>query len=300
MKIFRSAIFAFAIFPVAGTLSVFAEKTDEKAATELVEKRERAAQISGLRDLLGRRDAFFEASETLSESERARRATDLAERFGAFCSRFPNCVPALYFFAEFLRDGGELERAEKLLLDAEKIEPDFVPAKFLLAEIFAARGNVDEAFSRFSEAVSAEPGNSQWRGIFGEFLLDFRKRLLEEKCFASRDEIDAKMQSEFLAACASDAENFEPFWRFAESFYDVEKPDWAQALSAWERIERKLPAERRAVMKPVVALHRARILVELGRFDEADKILRGTAGVPALERSRRQVFDLLNQKKNGK
>jgi len=300
MKISRSAIFAFAIFFVAGTLPIFAEKTDDASAAELVEKRERVAQISGLRDLLERRDAFFEASETLSESERARRATDLAERFDAFCSRFPKCVPAFYFFAEFLRDGGELERAENLLLDAEKTEPDFVPAKFLLAEIFAAHGNATEAFSRFSEAVSAEPGNSQWRGIFGEFLLDFRERLLEENFFDSRDEIDAKMQSEFLAACASDAENFEPFWRFAESFYDVENPDWPRALSAWERVERKLPAEHRAEMEPVVALHRARALVELGQFDEADKILRETADVPAIERSRRQVFDLLNQKKNGK
>lgn len=292
-------IFASAIFFFVGASPFFAEENKDSDVEKLVAAREHNAVIYGLRDLIARRDAFFETAGTLSESERSRRAEDLAERFDSFCSRFPDCVPALYFFAEFLRDGGENARAEKLLLKAEELDPSFAPIKFLLAEILASRGATVEAFTRFREAVAADPGNSQLRGVFGEFLLDFRERLLDEKCFSSRDEIDAKMQSEFLAACATDAENFEPFWRFAESFYDVEKPDWERALSAWERVERKLPAERRSALSAVVALHRARVFVELGRFDEARRILTETEGVPALERSRRQVSELLSQKENG-
>lgn len=293
MKNFAAAFFLFVFFT---TFPTFAE-TD---AVALVASRKHDAMIDGLRDLLARRDAFFDEMETLSENERLRRAADVAERFDAFLSRFPESVPARYFYAEFLRDGGENARAEKLLSEAEKIEPTFAPVQFLFAEILASRGAVEEALPRFFAAVSADPGNARARGVFGEFLLEKRERLLEKKCFASRAEIDAKMQSEFLAACAADAENFGAFWRFAESFYDVENPNWERALAAWERVERKIPAEKRAELLPAVALHRARALAELGRFDEADAILRETAGVPALERSRRKVFEILTERKNGK
>lgn len=269
----------------------------DDALDALISSREHDAQVAALREVLARRDALFAEAETLPGNEFLRRAADIAERFSALCSRFPDSVAALYFYAEFLRDGGESESAEALLLKAEKIEPEFAPAQFLLAEIYAARGEAEKAFPRFAAAVYAEPGRAHWRGIFGEFLVASRDRLLAAKCFESRAELDAKMQSEFLVASALEPENFDALWRYAESFYDAEAPDWSRALVAWDRVARKIPSARRDALVPAVRLHRARALVELGKFEEADTILRETAGVPGLERSRRKVFEILVEKR---
>lgn len=278
----------------------FSEKSGKNASADaesLIAARKRETLVGALRETLERRDAFFAEAENLPENERSRRAEDVAERFAALVARFPNAVPALYFFAEFLRDGGESERAEELLLKAEKIEPKFAPAQFLLAEILAARGEAESAFPRFATAIYEDPGNAHRRGVFAEFLIASRERLLEKKCFETRAELDAKMQSEFLIASALEPKNFDALWRYAESFYDTEAPDWSRALAAWERAERRIPPERRAALAPAVKLHRARALAELGKFDAADALLRETADVPALERSRRKVFEILDAKR---
>lgn len=272
-------------------------KTVPADAEALIAARERNTLFGALREILERRDAFFAEAENLPDSERSRRAEDVAERFAALVARFPNAVPALYFFAEFLRDGGEDARAEELLLKAEKIEPTFAPAQFLLAEILAARGEAENAFPHFAAAIYEEPGNAHRRGVFAEFLVASRERLLEKKCFETRAELDAKMQSEFLVASALEPKNFDALWRYAESFYDAETSDWSRALAAWERVERRISPELRAALVPAVKIHRARALAELGKFDAADALLRETAGVPALERSRRKVFEILNAKR---
>lgn len=273
------------------------EATASDAAGALIAARENEALISGLRDVLARRDAFFAEADSLAENERSRRAADIAERFETLSARFPDSAAALYFFAEFLRDGGESVRAEKLLLRAEKLDADFVPVRFLLAEVLAARGAAAEAFPRFSAAVAADPGSAARHEAFGEFLVDSRDVLLEKKIFASRAELDAAAQGEFRAAAAVAPDGADFLWRYAESFYDVETPDWNRALAAWNQVARKIPPERKAETAPAVALHRARVLAELGRIDEADTLLRETAGVPALERSRRTVFEIIKRKR---
>lgn len=288
---------ALAGVPANETSAEISEKSAPADAETLIAARERETLVGALREILERRDAFFAEAENLPESERSRRAEDVAERFAALVVRFPNAVPALYFFAEFLRDGGESARAEELLLKAEKIEPTFAPAQFLLAEILAARGEAENAFPHFAAAIYEEPGNAHRRGVFAEFLVASRERLLEKKCFETRAELDAKMQSEFLVASALEPKNFDALWRYAESFYDAESPDWTRALAAWERVERRISPERRAVLVPATKIHRARALAELGKFDAADALLRETADVPALERSRRKVFGILNAKR---
>lgn len=294
--LFLPALFVCAALGAAAPSAV-AEKS---AAAELVAARERAALVDGLRDVVARRDAFFAESETLAENERSRRAADVAERFDSLVKRFPDSVPALWLFAEFLRDGGELSRAEKLLLRAEELEPDFVPARFLLGEIFAERGEPEKAFPRFEFAVRAAPENLEYHLEFGEFLTDSRDELLAEKIFPSRRELDAAAQDEFRAACAVAPRDLDVRVRYAESFYDAETPDWNAALAAWNAVSGLLDgnaASAAPFLPTAVALHRARAFAELGRVGEAEKILNDAERVPALERSREAVFEIIERKR---
>ena len=305
MKNFR---FVFPIF-FGGLAFVPAAFADDFPASEksssaaaLVASRERTALLDGLREVISRRDAFFAEAETLSENERSRRAADIAERFDLLESRFPNAVPVLYFYAEFLRDGGELARAEKLLSRAETLEPDFAPARFLSGEIFAERGEPEKAFPHYAFAVRAAPENLEYHLAFGEFLTDSRDALLAEKIFRSRAELDAAAQDEFRAACALAPRDLDVRVRYAESFYDVESPDWNAALAAWNvaarLLDERVPAaEKNSALRTAIAIHRARANAELGHFAEAEKILNKAERVPALERSRETVLKIIEEGK---
>src|ERR1035441_10229291 len=59
-------------------------------------------------------------------------------------------------------------------------------------------------------------------------------------------------------------------YRYAESFYDLEKPDWDEALKAWAALEAraKTPAERETMR-----LQAANVLIKQGRFDHARLLL---------------------------
>lgn len=290
----RTKIFLFAFFS-AFCVPAAAFGAD-RSASALISAREREAETAELRDVVRRRDAFFSESESLAENERSRRAEDVASRFESLSRRFPNSALVLYFYADFLRAGGENARAEELLLRAEKIDGAFPPLKFLLAETLAAQGRAEDAFPRFSDAVRLDPGDAAYHAAFGEFLTDSRERLLEKEIFRSRAELDAAVQQEFLAASAVEPENLNFLRRYAESFYDVENPDWRRALAAWERLRKKIPQEEKAASAPLISLHRARALAELGRIDEAYTLLRESAEFPALERSRRRVLEIIKQK----
>lgn len=298
----RSALKIWFIFAVLGVSALPAFSETENPASEsseaeaLITKRETETLIAELTALAERREAFYAEAETLPQNESSRRAADIAARFENLLARFPDSVPALFFFAEFLHDGGENERAEKLLLKAEKLDETFAPAQFLLAEILAARGAATDAFPRFRRGFSENP-DAESVAVYGEFLCDHRDALLAGKCFPTRAELDENMQRVFfLAAFLSDG-NPDYCWRAAESFYDVENPDWNLALAMWDSIMRLPAVEKSPELLAAATLHRARVLAELGRIDEANTLLRETVGVPALERSRRQVFEVIKRKR---
>lgn len=290
MKFFWAVLFfSFCVNVPAQESSALAEK--------LVAERMDEACIEELKDLIMRREAFLSAAETLSENERSRQAADIAERFESHLKRFPDSFPGLYYFADFLYRGGENARAESLLLRAEKLAPDLAPIHILIAKIFAEKGEVEKALSRFRIGISSGKPDAETFAFYGEFLIDNRKRLLEAESFGSRAEFDENMQNAFRLAAILSGKNPDFYWRYAESFYDVENPDWEAALFAWENVARVPSVKERGDLTAAVSLHRARALAELSRIDEADTILRQTVAFPALERSRRRVFEIIRQKR---
>ena len=59
-------------------------------------------------------------------------------------------------------------------------------------------------------------------------------------------------------------------FRLAEAYYDLYRPDWKKFLRLWNELERSSTDE---MDTQIVDLHRARVLIELARFDEAKKAL---------------------------
>ena len=81
-------------------------------------------------------------------------------------------------------------------------------------------------------------------------------------------------------------DNLDIQFRCGESFYDVEKPDWQKALDFWTALQEKKLSE---VQAAAVKLHRAKVLINLGRKDEA-RALAESVNLPALERTRQELL----------
>jgi predicted negative regulator of RcsB-dependent stress response len=56
----------------------------------------------------------------------------------------------------------------------------------------------------------------------------------------------------------------------AKAYYEIDPPRWEEALGVWEQIGAHAGTER---VRQLVKLHRANVLVKLGRRDEARALL---------------------------
>ena len=78
------------------------------------------------------------------------------------------------------------------------------------------------------------------------------------------------MHDAFKRAVELAPSRFEFAYRFAESFYDLEQPDWDAALRAWSELEEKAPTD---VERQTMRLHAANICLKLGKPEHAQALL---------------------------
>lgn len=274
------------------------------SALDVARQRARVAELSMIER--ERRQVYEEiAAQRLSELEASRRLAPLVARFQNFLERFPDDASAHVLYAKFLRDGGENAEAETHFKRALTLRADWAVIYQQLAAIAAERGEVEAALSQMQKAVELEPGTAVYQIQFGELLVAFKKQALEKKLFSDAEALDAAAQNAFRAARAIEPDRVEIALRYAESFYDVTSPDWKSALAAWnyagEIIEKSQQlgtnSAEKKVMLESIALHRARVFAELGKYAEAETILRGSTDL-RLQRSREIVQKIISEKRS--
>jgi hypothetical protein len=103
----------------------------------------------------------------------------------------------------------------------------------------------------------------------GTLLYEARDDFLKKGVY-TRPQLDEAMHNAFQKATELAPDRIEFSYRYAESFYDLEKPDWDEALKAWAALEAraKTPAERETMR-----LQAANVLIKQGRFDHARLLL---------------------------
>jgi len=93
------------------------------------------------------------------------------------------------------------------------------------------------------------------------------------------------MHHAFQRAAELAPDRFEFAYRYAESFSDMENPDWDAAIKAWAALEDKAPT---AVERQVMRLQAANILVKSGRPDHARALLE-TVDEPSLQAQKQKL-----------
>ena len=221
-----------------------------------------------------------------SDDDLERRITTLAQSYHNYLSDHPDDADAHILYGKLLRRMNQPNEAFTHFLKADELEPKVAVVKQQIGNHLAEAGEGEAALIYYLQAVELDPEVAIYQYGLGELLYNFGKDYVEKELY-TRDAIDREMLKAFKAAVRLDPENLDYQMRLGESYYDQASPDWKAALLHWNQVR---DASELGIRTQIIDLHRARVMAELGRYEEA-KTLADTVDNPALQKSRQQVLD---------
>ncbi len=173
----------------------------------------------------------------------------------------PNFAAGYASYGYMLWKIGQRKQAVAILLKANQMDPDIPLVKNELGNYLAEEGKPLEALNYFLSATKLEPSEP--------LLYEARDDFLKSGEW-SRAAIDHSMLEAFRHAAELAPDRIEFTYRYAECFYDMQDPDWAVALKAWEGLEANAKSD---VERQTMRLHQANVLLNMGKADHARKVL---------------------------
>ena len=190
----------------------------------------------------------------------------------------PNFAAGYAAYGYFLTKVDMRKEAAAMLLKANQLDPDIPLVKNQLGNVLAEDGKPLQAVAYFISAIKLEPKEPLYHYQLGTLLAEARDDFLKSGQW-TRATLDEAMHNAFKTAAELAPERFEFAYRYAESFYDLEKPNWDAALKVWSALEEKAstPIERQTMR-----LHAANVLIKTGKLDHA-RALMETVDDPKLQ-----------------
>ncbi|MFA6285861.1 MAG: hypothetical protein WC661_00650 [Opitutaceae bacterium] len=195
----------------------------------------------------------------------------LTNDYEDYIGKYPNLSAGYVSYALFLAKPviGERKRAAALMLKANQINPDLPVVKNQLGNYLAEEGKPIEALNYYLAAVKLAPKEPLYHYQIGVLVTEARDDFLKAGEW-TRATLDKSMQDAFEQAMALSPGNIPYAYRYCESFYDLEIPEWEEALANWRALEEKVPG---ALAKQTIRLHEANILIKQGKSAEARALL---------------------------
>jgi tetratricopeptide (TPR) repeat protein len=189
----------------------------------------------------------------------------------------PKFAAAYAAYGYLLGKIGMKKESVALLLKANQCDPDIPLVKNQIGNYLAEEGKPLEAAPYFLAAIKLEPNEPLYHYQLGTLLNVARDDFIKSGEW-TRVALDRAMLHAFQRAAELAPDRFEFAYRYAESFYDLETPQWDEALKAWAALEEKAPTP---VERQTMRLHAANILIKSGKPDHARALLE-TIDEPAL------------------
>ncbi len=181
----------------------------------------------------------------------------------------PGFAAAYAAYATLLEKVDMRKEAMAMYLKANQLDPDIPLVKNQIGNYLAEDGRPVEAVNYYLAAIKLEPKEPLYHYQLGRLLNEARDTFLEKKVY-TRTQLDQAMLNAFRTAAELAPDRIEFVYRYAESFYDLEKPDYDQALKVWAVLEEKASSP---VEQQTMRLHAANILIKQGRTDHARALL---------------------------
>ena len=226
-----------------------------------------------LRDIVAQqKEIFAKADDDNFTSDDLRSLLQqLTQRYDKLLRTYPNYVAGLVSYGQLLNIIGMKKEGAALMSAANNLDERIPLVKNELGNYCAEEGHPLIAFAFYTAAIQLAPNEPLYYYQLGTLLTEARDTFLKDAPgMWTRDKIDEAMQASFLTAMNLAPGNWLYAYRYGLSYYDLDLKEWEDALQFWQAFEKKLAP---GFEQQVARLHQAKILVELRRPDDAQKLL---------------------------
>ncbi len=237
------------------------------------------------------RDLFESAAkqgDNLDAETFRQQAQSIAHEYELLVRNNPGYAAGYAAYGFLLGKVGMAAEATAMLLKANQLDPEIPLVKNQLGNQLAEAGKPMQAAPYYIAAIKLAPDEPLYHYQLGTLLTEARDEFLKSGEW-KRAALDSTAHSAFKRAAELAPDRFEFAYRFAESFYDLENPDWDAALQAWSALEDKAPTP---IERQTMRLHAANICLKVGKPDHARALL-NTVEEPALQGQKQKLLEQL-------
>lgn len=251
-----------------------------------------------LKQLVQRQQTLFadaaKKPDDFDEANFRAQVQEISRGFERLLQENPKFAPGYAAYGYLLGKIDMRKESAALLLKANQLDPDIPLVKNQLGNYLAEEGKPLEAVNYFLAAIKLVPNEPLYHYQLGTLLTEARDDFIKSGAW-TRTALEEATHTAFRRATELAPDRFEFAYRYAESFYDLEKPDWEAALKAWGALEEKAPTE---VERQTMRLHAANIFVKQGKPDHARALLDAVTE-PTLQNQKQKLVAQLaeNEKK---
>jgi tetratricopeptide (TPR) repeat protein len=189
----------------------------------------------------------------------------LERNYQHFLHDHPRHARALVAYGGLLYDEEDEDEGARWWEKAIAADPREPYAYNNLANVYGHNGGAAKALQYYQTAIELAPTEPVFRFNWATTCQLFRNESRAVYGW-NVDEIFQHSLEQFQSARDLDPQNFDLSCTYAETFYQLPKPDWPGAYEAWQFCLRQPLDDRQ---REFVCGHLARVCIRLGRIDEA-------------------------------
>jgi tetratricopeptide (TPR) repeat protein len=229
-------------------------------------------------------DAAKQGDKLEGESFRVQ-LQEVSHSYERYLQDNPNSAEAYAAYGYLLRKVDMRKQAAAMLLKANELNGDMPLVKNQIGNLLAEDGRPRDALPYFLAAIKLMPKQPLYHYQLGTLLHEAKDDFLKSGEW-TRAALEQATHGAFKTAAELAPDRFEFGYRYAESFYDLEEPQWDEALKVWAALEEKAgtPIERQTLR-----LHAANILIKQGQKERA-KVLLDTVTEPELQGQKQKLI----------
>ncbi|HWA28665.1 MAG TPA: hypothetical protein VG734_23650 [Lacunisphaera sp.] len=259
---------------LAATAAVRAETLAEKNLKEIVARQ---------KNILARAEA---EKEHLDQAWLRGELQSVINSYDVLIQKSPEFAAAYVAYGQLLGRVGMNREAATMMLKANQLDGTIPLVKNEMARLLAEDGKIPEAVPWLMAAIDLAPNEPLYHYHLGKMMAEGRDDLIATGQF-TRATVDKNMLDAFRRGAELAPDNFAYAYRYAEAYYDLEKPQWDEALKLWGALEERA---KPGVEQQTIRLHAANVLFKLGRADHARALL-VTVTEPVLQKQKQTLLD---------
>ncbi len=236
----------------------------------------------------GQRTLFDDAvkqGDKLDEESFRVQLQQLSHSYERFLQDNPNNAEAYASYGYLLRKVDMRKQAAAMLLKSNQLDPNIPLVKNQLGNLLVEDGRPLDALPYFMAAIKLLPKEPLYHYQVGSLLHEARDDFLKSGEW-TRAALDRAMHGAFKSAAELAPDRFEFGYRYGESFYDLEEPQWDEALKVWAALEEKAETD---IERQTLRLHAANVLFKQAKPDQA-KLLLATVTAPELQGQKQKLI----------